>query len=159
MIRQMRVATSSAEPVRDRALRNLLARDERAPGLLLLLAWLVLLPAGCGHRKLDYSVSSLVKTLKDKDPNMRYWAAESLGHLGAEARPAVPNLIEALKDENKMVRMGAAYAIAEIGSVEAELALTDTLKDPAEEVREAAAYALKQIQEKREENHNTPQRP
>jgi HEAT repeat protein len=115
----------------------------------ILLAGLVVLVVGCGGaRKVDYSVPSLVKTLKeDKDPNMRYWAAESLGRLGPEASEAVPALAEALKDEDKMVRMGAAYALAEIGPAarQAVPALQQALKDPEQEVRDAAAYTLKRL--------------
>ena len=137
MIKRVRGATASAVPVAG-----------GAPGWLLLLACLALSPGGCSGRKVDHSIPSLVKTLKDKDPNMRYWAAESLGHFGAEARSAVPDLVEALKDEDKMVRMGVAYALAEIGRAAAEAvpALKDALKDQAKEVRDAAAYALKHIQ-------------
>jgi HEAT repeat protein len=119
--------------------------------LALLLGGLALLAAGCRSRKVDYSVPSLVKTLHDKDPNVRYWAAQSLGHLGAEAKPAVPALIEALGDEDAMVRMGAAYALAEIGpdASESVPALRGRLQDPAPEVRKAAAYALPRVQAKK----------
>jgi HEAT repeat protein len=108
--------------------------------------------AGCGDsRKVDYSVASLVKTLKDQDPKMRYWAAESLGHFGPGASSAVPELIQALKDEDGTVRMGVAYALAELGpaATEAVPALQEAARDPDKEVRTAAAYALKQIREKK----------
>jgi HEAT repeat protein len=118
--------------------------------LVALLLALLFTAGGCRNpRQVDYSVASLVKTLKeDKDPNMRYWAAESLGKFGPEARSAVPDLIEALKDESKMVRMGAAYALGEIGSTDATTALQEATKDPEQEVRAAATSALKQIQQK-----------
>jgi HEAT repeat protein len=131
---------------------------QRVPGngrvaivVAVLLASALCLTAGCGGRKVDHSVTALVKTLQDEDPNMRYWAAQSLGHLGANARPAVPDLIEALKDKEKMVRMGAAYALAEIGPAAADAvpALKGALKDQAAEVRSAAAYALKRVQVKK----------
>jgi HEAT repeat protein len=117
-----------------------------------LLAFCVaLLLAGCGSQKIDHSVAGLTKTLKDKDPNMRYWAAETLGHHGRKAREAVPALADALKDEEAMVRMGAAYALAEIGPDARSTmpALQQALKDPNKKVREAAAHALKQVQRKR----------
>src|SRR5438876_12039390 len=85
-----------------------------------MLAALSFAAAGCGDsRKIDHSVPALVKSLKDKDPNMRYWAAQSLGSFGPEAEDAVPDLVEALSDEQKLVRMGAAYALGEIGQAEA----------------------------------------
>jgi HEAT repeat protein len=117
------------------------------PAFFVLLA--VVLSGCSGSGKVDYTVPGLVKTLKgDKDPNMRYWAAESLGHFGREAKPAVPDLAEALKDQDKMVRMGAAYALAEIGpdASDALAPLQVALQDPEKEVREAAVYALKHVQ-------------
>ena len=106
---------------------------------------------GCNHvRKVDHSVETLAATLKDSDPDMRYWAAESLGHYGADAKAAVPDLAATLKDDSKMVRMGAAYALAEIGPAAqpAREALNEAAKDPEKEVRDAAAYALRRISAK-----------
>ena len=123
-------------------------RQARLP--IALLVSVLSVTGGCRNpRQVDYSVSSLVKTLKeDKDPNMRYWAAESLGKFGPEAQAAVPDLIAALKDESKMVRMGAAYALGEIGSTDAVPALQEAAKDSETEVRDAAATATKQIRQK-----------
>jgi HEAT repeat protein len=121
------------------------------------LGWLLLacapaLLAGCkDSRKVEHSVPSLCKTLReDKDPNMRYWAAQSLGQFGPEGRAAVPDLIEALKDEDSMVRMGAGYALAEIGpdAADAVPALQEAARDNEKDVRDAAAYAMKQIRQK-----------
>ena len=100
-----------------------------------------------GVQRIDYSVEKLTATLKDKDPNMRYWAAESLGRFGPGAERAVPELTAALHDEEAMVRSGAAYALAEIGrpADAAKDALTEATKDSQKEVRDAAAYALKRI--------------
>lgn len=107
----------------------------------------VLLAIGCGDaRRIEHSVESLTKTLReDKNPEMRYWAAESLGRFGPEARPAVPDLVEALKDDNKMIRQGVAYALGEIGDTEAVPALQTATKDPEKDVRTAADFALKRI--------------
>jgi len=108
---------------------------------------LVAVLMGCNRSEnVEYSVPGLVTTLKEsKDPNLRYWAAESLGRLGHQARPAVPALAEALKDEDKNVRMGAAYALAELGpdARDALHALQAAARDPEKQVRDAAAYALK----------------
>jgi HEAT repeat protein len=116
----------------------------------ILLAAVLFAETGCRDpRRVEHSVPSLIKTLKeDKDPNMRYWAAESLGKFGFDAQSAVPDLIAALKDESKMVRMGAAYALGEIRSAEAVPALQEATKDPEKEVRDAAVAALKQLQSK-----------
>ena len=108
--------------------------------------------AGCGDsRRIDYSVPSLVKSLKDPDPNTRYYAVKSLGGFGAQASSAVPDLTEALKDDEAMVRMGAAYALAEVGTEagSARPALEQSAKDPDAKVRAAAAYALKRLQGQR----------
>jgi HEAT repeat protein len=108
--------------------------------------------SGCGDsRRVDYSIDSLRKTLKDNDPKMRYWAAESLGHFGPEAHSTVPDLIGALKDQDGTVRQGVAYALAEMGAAAADAlpALQEAARDPQPEVRTAAAYALKQIQQKK----------
>src|SRR5690349_2267363 len=91
---------------------------------------------GCGtSRKIEYSVPTLIKSLKDADPNMRYWAAQSLGSLGPEAEEAVPDLLEALTDEQAMVRMGAALALGEIHQSDALPALRRAERDPDEDVR------------------------
>lgn len=113
----------------------------------IILVGLMVLLVGCGKKA--YSVPSLLETLKDKDPNMRYYAAKELGHFGAQAKDAVPALTEALKDEEKIVRMGAAYALAEIGpdARTALPALEEASKDREESVSKAAAYALKQLQD------------
>ena len=123
-----------------------------APLTSLVLGCIPVLFAGCSNpRKIDYSVASLRETLrKDKDPNMRYWAAQSLGKFGDKAGEAVPDLIEALRDEDKMVRMGAGYALGELGPTagEAVPALQEASKDPEQDVRDAATSALKQIRQK-----------
>jgi hypothetical protein len=126
------------------------AGPSRPPwGARLLAACVALTAAGCGGNTVEHSVPKLVVTLKeDADPNMRYWAAESLGHFGAEAAPAVPDLTRTLQEDGSaIVRMGAAYALAEIGPAAraAEPALTGALKDPDAEVRKAAAYAVRRL--------------
>jgi HEAT repeat protein len=115
----------------------------------LILCPMILIASGCGSgvKRIDYSVEKLTKTLKDKDPQMRYWAAESLGRYGSEANVAIPDLTQALEDESELVRMGAAYALGERGAAAetARPALQQATKDSDSQVREAAAYALKQI--------------
>jgi HEAT repeat protein len=125
-------------------------RTRPAKLILVLLTAFLSAAVGCRNSKrVEHSVPSLVKTLKeDKDPNMRYWAAESLGKFGPEAQSAVPDLVAALKDESKIVRTGAAYALGEIGSADAVPALQGAGKDSEREVRVAAASALKRFQRK-----------
>jgi HEAT repeat protein len=104
---------------------------------------------GCGGaRRIDYSVLTLVQSLKDPDPNMRYYAAKSLGKYGPEAAAAVPDLVGALKDESALVRSGAAYALGDLGptAAAAKPALLQAAKDADKDVRTAVAYALKRLQ-------------
>lgn len=127
-----------------------MARRGRDQLICVPLAVLLLVGGGCRNpRQVEHSPTSLVKTLKeDKDPNMRYYAAQSLGRFGAEAQAAVPDLVAALKDDSPLVRGGAAYALGEIGSADGVPALKEVAKDAEKDVREAAAFALKQIQQK-----------
>jgi HEAT repeat protein len=55
-----------------------------------------------------------VKALKDPDSGVRRNAAEALGRVGPEARPAVPLLVQALKDEDSDVQDAAAEALKRI---------------------------------------------
>ena len=58
---------------------------------------------------------ALVGALDDAHEQVRWVAAETLGHLGAEAKEAVPALKKLLKtDEDKDVREMAALALQEI---------------------------------------------
>ena len=111
---------------------------------------LVLLIAGCGKKEKSYSMEAMIQDLKDRDPGVRYTAAEMLGGYGRKAESAVPALIEALKDKDKNVRMRAAYSLAEIlpAAQAAIPALRESLKDKEQLVREAAAYSLKRIRTK-----------
>ena len=88
----------------------------RRANLVLVLLAAFVCAAGCRDpRRVEYSVPSLVTTLReDKDPNMRYWAAESLGKFGPEAQAAVPALQEAAKDSETEVRDAAATATKQI---------------------------------------------
>jgi HEAT repeat protein len=119
-----------------------------------ILICVAVLVAGCS-KKQDYSVPGLIKSLQDKDADIRCTAATVLGKYGAEAKEAVPALIGALKDEDKYVRMAAAYSLARMGrdAQEALPALKEVSRDKEPKVREAAAYALKEIQ------NPTPKKP
>jgi HEAT repeat protein len=107
---------------------------------------------GCGGEKKkgkEYTSQDLIATLKDPDPNMRYWAARELGKAkGSDAPAAVTALTNALTDQDANVRMGAAYALGDLGpeAKSALPAIRKATKDPAKEVREGAEYATKRIE-------------
>ncbi len=62
------------------------------------------------------AVPFLMKTLKSETTDgMRIAVARSLGEVGAEAGPAVPQLQELLRHKNIDVQMAAAYGLAGIG--------------------------------------------
>jgi HEAT repeat protein len=106
----------------------------------------------------------LGRALKDNSLNVRYYAAQALGKMGAAAAPAVPDLIGALDTHPsrepslegppryyKDARWVAADALGAIGPPAAsalpklrELAS----KDDEPEVRDAAAAAVKKIEAK-----------
>jgi HEAT repeat protein len=59
-------------------------------------------------------VLALGKALKDDDESVRYRVARALGHIGPDAKAAIPALIEALKEPDARVRVAAAEALMEI---------------------------------------------
>lgn len=98
--------------------------------------------------KIGYAaVPALSEALQDQSKQVRWYAASTLGEIGAEAKAAVPQLIVTLQDEDEYVRRIAAYALGKIG-VEAALAvpyLIATLQDGDRNLRSVAAYALGKI--------------
>jgi HEAT repeat protein len=60
------------------------------------------------------AVPALIKAFKDKDPNIRWLAANTLGEIGPDAKPALPARSEASKDRNENVRHYAQEAIRPI---------------------------------------------
>jgi HEAT repeat protein len=96
-------------------------------------------------------VAGLTDAVKDKarDPVVRRKAAEALGQLGSDAKPAVKALTEALKDND--VRVEAANALGQIGpdaksAIPALTAATDK-KQRDRTFKKAATDALKKIQQ------------
>jgi HEAT repeat protein len=126
----------------------------------LFLVGLAVLLAGCSKKE-AYSVSSLIDSLKDKDPEVRSYAARHLRKFGRQAEPAVPALTEALTDEDKNVRSGAAYALGAIGpsARSAIPALQHALKDSDQEVRQGAEYALKKLEDPKAQSQRRAERP
>ncbi len=60
------------------------------------------------------AVPALIRNLKDKDSETRYWTTKALGEIGPAAKDAIPSLRELLKDEDKDVRQAAAEALKQI---------------------------------------------
>jgi hypothetical protein len=64
--------------------------------------------------RLKSDLSVLVKLLSNQDIQLRLFAADTLGGLGADAKPAVAALEEAAKDRSSEVRNAAAEAVKRI---------------------------------------------
>ena len=60
-------------------------------------------------------VAGLIAKLQGKDADARQAAAQALGKLGPQAKPAVPQLAMALNDRHGPVRFAAVTALARIG--------------------------------------------
>ena len=61
------------------------------------------------------AIPALVELLKDKDPAVRFAAAEGLGKIGPQAKIAVPALLPLLKDEDGIVRQFTEKALKGMG--------------------------------------------
>jgi HEAT repeat protein len=91
-------------------------------------------------------VPALVKALKDKDADVREWAAWSLGELGKVAKGSIPALIEALRDENAFVQVNAAESLWRIARHKDSLpTLIRALRHEKDGVVRRAAYALAEM--------------
>ncbi len=87
------------------------------------------------------AVPTLIDTLTHTDPAARINAAEVLGRLGEDGKPAAAALATILlKDKDARVREGAAHALARLPHYDS--ALVVALKDPDPGVRAAALLAL-----------------
>jgi len=96
------------------------------------------------------SLAALVQALRGGgDADYRWKAARALGHLGPQAKEAVPGLVAAVDDENGHVRREAIIALGRIGPdavAAAAPALMRVLEDPDRDIRQAAAMALGRLQ-------------
>jgi HEAT repeat protein len=91
-------------------------------------------------------VPRLIRDLKEGDENTRAEAAEALGDLGPDGKPALPAVLSALGDEGERVRQNALRAIIAIGPDEKAIQpLTNSLKDSDNIVRALSANALGQL--------------
>jgi len=90
----------------------------------------------------------LTADLKSTDPGRRRGAADALGAMGPQAKPAAEDLLAALReDDDDAVRAEAAWALARIGSDEKDLVpfLIDRLGDESEETQGMAIVGLGRI--------------
>lgn len=60
------------------------------------------------------AVAALTQQLETGDPEVRRWAAATLGRLGADAQSAIPALLQALSDREQRVRLAARDALESI---------------------------------------------
>jgi HEAT repeat protein len=90
------------------------------------------------------SADALMKALSDPAENVRWFAIEGLGKLGATQ--AVPRIAEMLAaDESRIVRAVAAATLGDLGQPAAIPPLRAALQDPQQRVRENAAAALEAL--------------
>jgi hypothetical protein len=96
------------------------------------------------------AVPVLARCLKDRDPNVAFAAARSLGALKLEPELAVPSLMQSLQDSDADLRSAAAESLGRFAS-EAHTAvpsLVNALKDTNALVWKAASNALYTIDPK-----------
>jgi HEAT repeat protein len=96
--------------------------------------------------KTERRVKRHIQKLQFVDADDRIEAAQSLEHMGEDAKRAVSHLIRALTDPSIEVRIAAARALGAIGSDLALPALNDAYSDSNEGVRINAFYAIRRIQ-------------
>jgi len=94
-----------------------------------------------------YPVEALAKTLKDKNKDVRIWAAWSLSEIEGKEE-ATTDLIAALSDINWEVRKFAVNALAEIKDKNVEQILIKALDDDDDRVRHSVFNALGKIRSK-----------
>ena len=90
-------------------------------------------------------IPALIESLKDKEKDVRQYAAGSLARLGKDA---VGPLIDLLKGKDRAQKANAAYVLGQIGEGAREEALPlliKALKDDAKEVRIRAAFAIERM--------------
>jgi HEAT repeat protein len=92
----------------------------------------------------DVSVlEHLVRQLEDGEPDIRWFAADTLQKIGDPV--AVIPLTQALHDPSEQVRQVAARALGKLGDARAVDSLVETLVDPEPYIRWAVADALGKI--------------
>lgn len=61
------------------------------------------------------AVPACIRLLEHKDPDVRWWVADALGMIGADAAEGVPALIDHLNDQDSGARDAASRALSRIG--------------------------------------------
>ncbi|MDM7999786.1 MAG: HEAT repeat domain-containing protein, partial [Dehalococcoidia bacterium] len=97
---------------------------------------------GCRDRVVKWLAATLRQS---SDPDVRRWAAITLGVIG-DSR-TVPVLALAMQDANREVRREAVIALGRIGNASVVGSLAEALKDKDEEVRIKAMEALTKVGE------------
>ncbi|MEO7921655.1 MAG: HEAT repeat domain-containing protein, partial [Thermoanaerobaculia bacterium] len=117
----------------------------------LTLALVLHAPAGLAESARDRAQKLMKTMLKDRNPQERAEAAQSLGEM--KATDAVPSLITALGDDDKNVRASAAGALWKLGEVSrpAKGALKTAFDDGTGWVRLNAGGALEMLGADRKE--------
>ncbi|OKH30225.1 hypothetical protein NIES2119_31320 [[Phormidium ambiguum] IAM M-71] len=108
-----------------------------------LLLAVLLIPSSCVSSK-DREITVYIQQLRDKDSQVRWWAATNLGQSDVNAESSIPQLVEATEDEDSWVR---SSAVATLGKIRSQPEITipclvRRLKDWNQEVQQAAAVAL-----------------
>ncbi|MGJ5675075.1 MAG: HEAT repeat domain-containing protein [Nostochopsis sp.] len=93
-----------------------------------------------GITRSEYAIATLLKLLKDQEPDLREKAAEALGEIGNET--PVPALMNTLDDQIFTVRWATVTALGKIGSKTVISGLNKALDDQAYFVRLATISAL-----------------
>jgi HEAT repeat protein len=93
------------------------------------------------------AAAALISGLDDASPDLRAWAAWTLGGLGRPAIAAVPALLRRLEDADALVRAAAVEAFGRIGAPAsiALPALDRMHDDPDEPVRRLSRFAARRI--------------
>ena len=108
-------------------------------------------PFECGPARIDITpaLPALLAAFEDDDRDVRAWAAQAVGSMGAAASAAVPELIEYLKSADEGMRNSACIALGQIGPAAktALPALRIALTDPSKDVRQFATRAIQRIEQ------------
>ena len=93
------------------------------------------------------AVDDLLRSLADKNDNVRWCSAIALGKIAPAGARAIPALIAALKDKNANVRWCVAIALGNFRNVAlaAVPGLLELLRDADRDVRWAAYVALARV--------------